>query len=65
MASSALLAIKYRLMQRNSKLDEQFLIYTLEIEKIYKKCNRHEQIRVEQWVTAFLTTICSAGSSVR
>ncbi len=52
-------------MQRNSKLDEQFLIYTLEIEKIYKKCNRHEQIRVEQWVTAFLTTICSAGSSVR
>jgi len=46
-------------MKQNCKLDEQFLVYTLEIEKIYKKCNRHEQIRIEQWVFfAFINQKC-------
>jgi len=50
-------------MSKNSKLDELFLIYTLEIEKLYKQCNKHEQIRVEQWVIAYRNIVPKIMSS--
>lgn len=36
--------------QVNAKLDEEFVYYMLQIESRYASFNKHEKIRIEQWV---------------
>lgn len=34
----------------SKKLDEEFVLYMLEIENRYKQMNKHDRIRIENWV---------------
>jgi hypothetical protein len=36
----------------SKKLDEEFVQYMLEVEQRYKEFNKHDRIRVENWVSA-------------
>lgn len=39
-----------------SQLDEQFIVYMLEIDSRYKSMTKQDRVRVEQWVSeSFLT----------
>ena len=36
---------------QESKLDEQFIVYMLEIDGRYKSMTKQDKVRVEQWVS--------------
>ena len=37
-----------------SQLDEQFIVYMLEVDGRYKSMMKQDRIRVEQWVSSFI-----------
>ena len=49
MASSANVS---QASMRESQLDEQFIVYMLEVDGRYKSMTKQDRIRVEQWVSS-------------
>ena len=41
---------------QESKLDEQFIVYMLEIDGRYKSMTKQDKVRVKQWVSAIPLT---------